>query len=157
MRPTTQARALAAGVLLLAGTAARGAEDEQEFFSQPMMEQSIRSAVERSPKDWIAAVVAPAGRTVCVAEAGKDLCRAPVQAVELLASVRAKETPVFDLLGGTPESDKDSRMLVLATPVPGKDTLYGASYLSLDPTPEEIAQFRRALAAVLPPKPAPAP
>src|SRR5262245_10521960 len=157
MRFPNRPQILAAALLLLGAASARGAGEEPEYFSQPMMEQSIRAAVERSPKNYVAAVVTQSGLTVCVPEGGKDVCRAPVQTLEVLASVRPKQTPVFDLLTSTAGKEDGTKMLILATPMPGKEGLYGASYLSLDPSPEEIDQFRRALAAVIPARPSPAP
>lgn len=140
---------VAAGALLTYGQVD---PQDTQGFSVAGIVRSIESALTRSPDDYVAALVETMGQPVCSVEDGESLCWVRVQVLELMAGKTPTEAAwpdEFKLLSGDPAElnapFQSQHYLLFAMPLSKETDVYGAAYMTVDTSRQELEKFREAL------------
>ncbi len=104
----------------------------------------IKAGLDRSPNDYIAALVETAGPTQCIDRGAEEICFHEARIIELFANHgnEVREGSLIQLLG---EGILGARSLFFVVPVDTDVNIYGGTYGQAKPKKRDEAQFRDAL------------
>ena len=121
------------------------ASEEERLFGYAV--GGIESGLERSPDDYVAALLETVGPKQCTSHNDEEICFHEVKVVELYAARGngVRQGDVIQLLG---EGRKGSRSLFFLVPTVSELNLYGGTYGSARTDPEDITRFLEALRSV---------
>lgn len=106
--------------------------------------RGVQVGLDRSPERFVAAVVRGVGVPKCTDPEDESTCVVDVKLVEVFAS-RGGEFGVGTIVSFRGVGATGSRYLAFLVPVESRPGVYGATFLSIDPSDDDRAAFVAAL------------
>ena len=133
-------------VILILGIVSIGAGDSAGQDETPFRQMigGIKTGLDRSSNDYIAALFETAGATQCIQRGAEELCFHDARVIELYASSgnKVRKGSLIRLLGAGIEG---GHSLFFVVPVDTELKVYGGTYGKAKPGEQEKVQFRDAL------------
>ena len=141
LTPTNSVAVVMILSILSIGAGNSASEDESRFWQ---MTGGIKAGLDRSPDDYIAALVETAGPTQCIQRGAEELCFHDARVIELYAN-NGNEVCKGSLIHLLGEGISGGRSLFVVVPVDPELKIYGGTYGNAKPGKQDEAQFRDAL------------